>query len=166
MNEEADGTVGYATAVNTALREREWTIGVAESLTGGLLTSALVEIPGSSAVLNGGLVVYHTALKHSLLGVDVDLLTTHGPVHPEVAAQMADGVRAATRVEGRPADVGVATTGIAGPASPDGQPVGTVWIGIATPEGSVTERYDFDGDRGTIRAQAVRAALALLVKTL
>lgn len=166
MNEEADATVGYATVVSTALRERGWTIGIAESLTGGLLTSSLVEIPGSSTVLNGGLIVYNTALKHSLLGVDRGLLDAHGPVHPEVAAQMAEGVRGATAVDGRPADVGISTTGIAGPASPDGQPVGTVCLGLVTPRERTVREYLFAGDRGRIRAQSVRAALALLAETL
>lgn len=143
---------------------RGWTLGVAESLTGGAVAAELVSVAGASASLLGAVVAYATPVKHSLLGVDSDLLTAHGPVHPEVARQMADGVRHAVSVAGRPADVGVSTTGIAGPESPDGQPVGTVHIAVVTPTASVTEPHAFPGDRAEIRAQAVAAALALLVR--
>ncbi|MGJ0387945.1 CinA family protein [Microbacterium sp. CGR1] len=146
------------------LVSRGWTLGVAESLTGGAVASELVSVAGASAVLLGAVVAYATPLKHSLLGVDADLLATHGAVHPEVARQMADGVRRAVTVDGRPADVGVATTGIAGPESPDGQPVGTVHIAVVTPTATVMEPHVFPGDRAEIRAQAVDAALSLLVR--
>lgn len=145
-----------------ALDARGWTLGVAESLTGGALCSALVGVPGASAVLLGGVVAYATPVKHTLLGVDAHLLDTHGAVHPEVAAQMARGVRSAVAVGGRSADVGVSTTGIAGPDSPDGQPVGTVHIGVATPIAEVSRAFVFTGDRAAIRAQTVDAALAIL----
>ncbi|WP_341942368.1 CinA family protein [Microbacterium sp. LWH10-1.2] len=145
-----------------ALGARGWTLGVAESLTGGALCSALVGVPGASAVLLGGVVAYATPVKHTLLGVDAHLLDTHGAVHSEVAAQMARGVRSAVAVGGRSADVGVSTTGIAGPDSPDGQPVGTVHIGVATPIAEVSRAFVFTGDRAAIRAQAVDAALAIL----
>ena len=155
---------GDPVALLAALRERGWTVGVAESLTGGLVVATLVDVPGASASVRGGVVAYDTAVKASLLGVDDALLAEHGPVHPEVARQMADGVRRAVSVEGRPADVGVSTTGIAGPESPDGQPVGTVHIAVVTPTASVIEPHVFPGDRAEIRAQAVDAALALLVR--
>jgi nicotinamide-nucleotide amidase len=142
------------------LRERGWTIGVAESLTGGLLVSALVDVPGASQSLRGGVVAYDTAIKASVLGVDADLLAEHGPVHPEVARQMALGVRRALAVDGVEADVGVATTGIAGPESPDGQPVGTVHIGVATPERTFTTSWVFAGGRAAIRDAAATQALA------
>lgn len=147
-------------ALLAALRERDWTIGVAESLTGGLVVAALVDVPGASESLRGGVVAYDTAVKSSLLGVDAELLAEHGPVHPEVARQMADGVRRAMEVDGRPADVGVATTGIAGPDSPDGQPVGTVHIGVATPDGVVATSWVFAGGRAAIRDAARNQALA------
>lgn len=144
----------------TALRARGWTLGVAESLTGGALTAEIVAIPGASASLLGGVVAYATPVKHTLLGVDAHLLRQHGAVHPEVAIQMADGVRRAVAVDGRAADVGIATTGIAGPESPDGQPVGTVCIGVATPHERVSRRFVFAGDRSAVRQQAVAAAIA------
>lgn len=143
-----------------ALRERGWTIGVAESLTGGAVTSAIVSVPGASAALLGGVVAYATPVKHTLLGVDAGLLAEHGPVHPDVATQMAGGVRRAVAVDGRPADVGIATTGIAGPDSPDGQPVGTVHIGIVTPHGIRSIPHLFAGTRPEIRRQATDAAIA------
>lgn len=148
------------------LGERDWTIGVAESLTGGLVAASLVDVPGASAHLRGAVVAYATDLKHAILGVDAQLLAAHGPVHPEVARQMAEGVRAVTGHEGVRTDVGVATTGIAGPDSPDGQPVGTVHIGVSTPEGAHTVSVVLDGDRDTIRRAAVRQALQAVLDTI
>jgi nicotinamide-nucleotide amidase len=149
-----------------ALRQRGWTLGVAESLTGGSLSAEIVSVPGASAVLLGAVVAYATPVKHSLLGVDEELLRRHGPVHPEVARQMAHGVRRAVSVDGQDAVVGLSTTGIAGPTSPDGQPVGTVHIGIALPDRTVSAEYLFDGDRAEIRARSVQAALELLTNAL
>ncbi|MHC9044900.1 CinA family protein [Microbacterium saperdae] len=151
-----------AAAVLSALERRGWTLGVAESLTGGSVSAALVAVPGASAVLWGGVVAYATPVKHSLLGVDADLLARHGAVHPSVALQMADGVRRAVSIDGVDAHVGISTTGIAGPDSPDGQPVGTVHVGVVTPEASRTVEFRFDGDRAQIRAAAVDAVLLTL----
>lgn len=148
------------------LQRRGWTLGVAESLTGGALCAEIVSVPGASASLLGGVVAYATPVKASVLGVDSGLLAAHGPVHPLVAAQMADGVRRVVSVDSRAADVGVSTTGIAGPDSPDGQPVGTVHIGVATPAASRTAAYLFAGDRASIRRQTVIAAIRLLLDVL
>lgn len=153
-------------AVLSALGRRGWTLGVAESLTGGALCAEIVAVPGASAVLLGGVVAYATPVKNTVLGVDADLLAAHGPVHPQVALQMADGVRRVVRVDGRDADVGISTTGIAGPDSPDGQPVGTVHVGVVTPAASRTMAFHFVGDRESIRAQTVAAALETLLDVL
>ena len=148
-------------------------IAVAESLTGGLLAATIVSVPGASRVFSGGIVAYDTALKASLLAVDVGLLTAYGPVNPEVARQMARGARSAcavpppgqaigsTRSE---ADVAVATTGVAGPdADPQtGQAVGTVWIGVSSSAGEMAHELQLQGDRAEIRTEAVRAALQIL----
>lgn len=142
-----------------ALTRRGWTLGVAESLTGGALAAEIVSVPGASAALLGGVVAYATPVKATLLGVDADLLAAHGPVHPEVARQMASGVRRAVQVGGRAADVGISTTGIAGPESPDGQPVGTVHIGVATPDGISAQAFVFPGERADVRAASVRSAI-------
>lgn len=145
----------------SALTVRGWTLGVAESLTGGAVAAEIVTVAGASAALLGAVVAYATPVKHTLLGVDAALLAEHGPVHGEVAKQMADGVRRAVAVHGRPADVGISTTGIAGPDSPDGQPVGTVHIGVSTPERSFSRVFQFDGDRAGIREQARDAAISI-----
>lgn len=143
------------------LIERGWTVGIAESLTGGLVMSSLVAVPGASATVRGGVVAYATEIKHTLLGVDADLLAAEGAVHPEVARQMAEGVRRALGSSDAPTDVGIVTTGVAGPDPQDGQPVGTVYFAVATPEGTRVERLLLAGTRNEIRAQAVGAALSL-----
>jgi nicotinamide-nucleotide amidase len=141
------------------LTRRNLRIAVAESLTGGLLTAELTRIPGASLVVSGGIVAYATPIKQTLLGVPVGLLATEGAVHPEVARAMAAGVRRALAVDGRPADIGVATTGVAGPDPQDGRPPGTVYVGIATDRGAEAIALELDGDRSAIRAATVRVAV-------
>lgn len=145
-----------------ALSARGWMLGVAESLTGGDLTSAVVSVPGASHVLRGGFVVYATDLKATVLGVDTDLLAQEGPVHPRVASQMARGVRVAAGAPGSPTQVGVATTGVAGPEPQGPHPVGRVFVAVSTPTLERVEQYEFTGDRRDVRATAVLAALRLL----
>lgn len=161
-----DGVV--RTACDRGLR-----IAVAESLTGGRLAATLVNVSGASRVVAGAIVAYHTSLKHSLLGVDADLLRREGPVHPEVARQMARGVREACAVdEGagerrRVPEIGVSTTGVAGPLPDEqsGQPAGTVWLGLSTPLGEEAIALTLGGTREEIRDATVEAALqALTVK--
>ncbi|TFC00474.1 CinA family protein [Cryobacterium adonitolivorans] len=142
-----------------ALTARHLTIAVAESLTGGLLVAELVRIPGASAVVNGGVVAYQTPIKHTLLGVDDVLLAEHGAVHPEVARQMATGVRTALAIEGRPADIGISTTGVAGPDEQDGQSVGTVYLGLSFGDKVRAISVSLTGDRSEIRAQTVACAI-------
>jgi nicotinamide-nucleotide amidase len=134
------------------------TLAVAESLTGGLLAARIVDVPGASAVLRGGVVAYATDLKAALLGVDGDLLAQEGAVHPRVAAQMADGVR---RRLG--ATWGLATTGVAGPDPQDGRPPGTVYLGVAGPADVRSVGLVIAGDRAAVRRGTVDAALALLL---
>lgn len=141
------------------LAELGWTVAVAESLTGGLVVSSLVGVAGASRVLRGGVVAYDSGVKRSLLGVDAALLEAHGAVHPRVARQMAKGVRRALSVDGEAADVGIATTGIAGPTSPDGQPVGTVHVAVSTPLGTRVDSLALSGDREAIRTEAARVAV-------
>lgn len=154
--------MSLAADVVGALVSRRLTIAVAESLTGGLLVAELVSVPGASAVVRGGIVAYATPLKHTLLGVDAALLAGQGPVDPEVARQMAAGVRERLVVEGEPAAIGVSTTGVAGPDPQHGHPVGEVWLGLAF-EGDVrARRLDLTGDRAAIRAATVAESLAWL----
>ena len=155
-----------AAAALDLLRRRGFTLAVAESLTGGALADAFVSVPGASEVLNGAVVAYATSLKHTLLGVEAILLATEGPVYPEVAAQMARGVRVALAVDGRAADAGVATTGVAGPGSQDGRPAGTVWVAAAVGDAVVVDGRRFDGDRASVRAAAVALALDALLRAL
>lgn len=146
------------------LTRRGRTLAVAESLTGGAVVAELIRVPGASLVVRGGIVAYDTALKHSLLGVSAELLAAHGPVHAEVAAAMAGGVRSALAVDGHPADIGLATTGVAGPDPQGGAPVGLVFVAVTDAEGTVVREHRFAGDRAAIRAAAVDAALALLAE--
>jgi len=156
-----DGGPGpAASAVVSVLLERGLTLAVAESLTGGLLSAEIVRVPGVSQVFLGGVVTYNTALKESLLGVDHTLLAEHGPVHPEVAAQMALGVRSRMAVDGRAADVGLSTTGVAGPGPQDGQAAGTVYIGISIGKSTRTLKLCLEGTRDTIRESVVSELLA------
>ncbi|OZM74413.1 damage-inducible protein [Amycolatopsis antarctica] len=150
-----------AAAVVAALSARRETVAAAESLTAGLVCATLTCVPGSSAVLRGGLVVYASDLKTSLAGVDGALLARLGPVHPEVAAALAEGAR--TRCG---ADWGLGLTGVAGPGPQDGVPAGTVHVSLAGPGGDHPARTGrtlrIDGDRQAVRAASVAAALALL----
>ncbi|MET1036274.1 MAG: nicotinamide-nucleotide amidohydrolase family protein [Arthrobacter sp.] len=141
-----------------AAAARSVTVATAESLTAGLVAAALADVPGSSAVLRGGVVSYHNDVKSGLLAVDPALLATSGSVDAEVARQMAVGARSACG-----SDLAVSTTGVAGPAAHDGQDVGTVFIGYAGPAGSGAERLDLTGDRQAIRAASRDAALARLL---
>lgn len=158
----ASGTAGARHTADLArevlgeLGARGWTIGVAESLTGGGVTSALVAVPGASATLRGGIVAYATDLKSRLLGVDHDLLAAHGAVNPDVASQMAAGVREATG-----ADVGLATTGVAGPDPQDGNAPGLVYVAVSAPGRAQVRRIDLRGSRPDIIVGATSGALGL-----
>lgn len=155
-----------AEALVTRLRRVGWTAGAAESLTGGLVAAALVAVPGASVVFRGGIVAYATDLKHALLGVDDRLLLAEGPVSPRVAVQMAEGARIRLGTTAQPCALGLATTGIAGPDSPDGQPVGTVHVAVATPSTRHVESLLLTGSRDEIRAEATRQVLALALAAL
>jgi nicotinamide-nucleotide amidase len=144
-----------------ALEARGWSLALAESLTGGLLADAFVSVPGASKVLRGSVVAYATDLKQELLGVDADLLAANGAVDPSVAIEMAVG--AANRLG---ADVALSTTGVAGPDEQDGKGVGTVFVGLLTPDGSSVIELHLAGSRAEIRSQAVTAAVAELLEVL
>ena len=157
-----DATRDAAAELVALLTARGLTIAVAESLTGGLLVAELVRVPGASAVLIGGVVAYNTAIKHSVLGVDADLLARRGAVDPEVARQMAVGVRTALSVGNRPADIGISTTGVAGPDPQDGKPVGTVYLGFAIGNEVFDAALALTGDRNGIRSAVVSESLTRL----
>jgi nicotinamide-nucleotide amidase len=140
-----------------ALIGRGETVATAESLTAGLVCAALTEVPGSSAAVRGGLIVYATELKAELAGVDRALLAEHGAVHPEVAAQLAEGARSHCG-----ADWGLGLTGVAGPDLQDGVTPGTVHIGVAGPGVRAVRTLRFGGDRKAVRLASVAAAFDLL----
>jgi nicotinamide-nucleotide amidase len=144
-------------AVIDALKARGQTVATAESLTAGLVTAVLTTVPGASAVVRGGLVVYATDLKAGLAGVPEALLARHGAVHPDVASALAAGTRAACR-----ADWGIGLTGVAGPDPQDGVPPGRVYLGVAGPTGTAVRTLDLAGDRHAVRAGSVRAAVDAL----
>ena len=139
------------------LRTRGWTLGLAESVTGGLVAGRLTAIPGASDVMRGSVVSYASDVKFDVLGV------AKGPVVSEAAAiAMADGAR---RVLG--SDVGLSLTGVAGPTEQDGQPVGTLWVGIALPGTATTATpFRMPGQRDQMRQMSVISALDLLRRRL
>ncbi|MFG2307069.1 CinA family protein [Streptomyces sp. NPDC048566] len=158
-----------AAEVVRLLTVRGETLAVAESLTGGLVAAELTAVPGASKAFRGSVTAYATALKHELLGVDATLLAQRGAVDPQVAADMATGVRRALG-----ADWGIATTGVAGPDPQDGQPVGTVYVAVAGPPGAAFPASSggkvaplrLNGGRAEIRMESVRSVLALLLEEL
>jgi nicotinamide-nucleotide amidase len=144
----------FVAGVVRLLAERGETVATAESLTAGLVAAALTTVPGASAVVRGGLVVYATDLKDRLAGVPAELLAAHGAVHPDVASALASGARTVCG-----ADWGLGLTGVAGPDPQDGVTPGTVYFGIAQSSGTTTVRLDLAGDRHRIRAGAVGAVV-------
>lgn len=144
--------------------EKGVTLGCAESLTGGLVASALVDIPGASTVFKGSVVAYDLMVKHDLLGVSAALLAEKGAVNAEVARAMAEGAQAALGV-----DLAVSTTGVAGP-DPDpvsGAKPGLFFVALAGGElGTMVREVRVEGDRGEIRSAARRAALLALYDAL
>jgi PncC family amidohydrolase len=139
--------------VHAALLERGLTVGCAESLTGGELASLLSGTPGASATFVGGVVSYATEVKRRLLGV-----TATNVISGECAVQMAAGARDLLEV-----DWALSTTGVAGPELQEGQPVGTVYVGLAGTSTARFVRLSLDGDRAAIRAGACAGALDLLL---
>lgn len=157
-----EGDTDLAAVVLDRLRRRGYRLATAESCTGGLLGGRLTEVPGSSAVVVGGIIAYADRAKVVQLGVAEAALEAHGAVSEAVALQMAAG---AARNFGAEAAVGV--TGIAGPdGGTSDKPVGTVWFGFILPDGSWVERVVFPGNRAEIRARAVQFALYRLLRAL
>jgi len=154
--------VTVAAEIVAELTRRRLTVGVAESLTGGLVVAELIAVPGASAVVRGGIVAYQTELKHSLLGVDASLLALRGPVDPDVAEAMAVGVRRVLETDGTSADIGVATTGVAGPDPQGGHDPGVVFVGLSWGDETRVVPLTLDGDRGAIRRGTVSESLAAL----
>lgn len=144
--------------VGELLIQHELQLAVAESCTGGLISHRITNVAGSSRYYLGGVTAYANEAKVALLGVSQETLEEHGAVSSETVLQMARGIRLKLS-----ADVGVSTSGIAGPTggTPD-KPVGTTWIGFSSAEGEEARHFVFQGDRLSIKEQAAQAALQLL----
>lgn len=142
--------------------ERGVTLATAESLTGGLIGSAITSIPGSSAVLKGGFITYTNEVKHASLHVPSEVLDEFGAVSSQVACEMARGAKDLLK-----SDIAVSVTGIAGPGGEEpGKPVGTVWMGLATSREVEARVFHFSGDRDEVRTQTVEAALRAITDEL
>jgi PncC family amidohydrolase len=145
--------------LNRLLTRRGLTIAVAESCTGGLISSRITDVAGASAYFQAGLVTYSNKAKETLVSVPEDLLTAKGAVSAEVAARMAEGARHATG-----AGIGLSVTGIAGPGGGTrSKPVGTIYMGLAAAGVSLVRQHKFDGDRAAIKRQTADAALTFVL---
>lgn len=158
----ADTTPALVAQLARELKARGLMMATAESCTGGLIAGACTEVSGSSEWFERGFVTYSNEAKHELLGVPAELIAQYGAVSEPVARAMAAGA-----VAHSPAQLAVAVTGVAGPTGGSAdKPVGTVWLGWATPAGVFTEHQRFDGDRSAVRQATVRHALAGLLQRL
>jgi nicotinamide-nucleotide amidase len=155
--EREESYFDVAARVLELLAERGETLAAAESLTGGMVAAEITAAPGSSRAFRGSVTAYATDLKRELLGVDGALLDERGAVDADVACAMAEGVQKALS-----ASWGVSTTGVAGPEPQDGRPVGTVFVAVASPRGTVCRGLELRGDRAEIRKLSVKAVLGLL----
>lgn len=152
---EPDDGGSLAKSAVEALKTRSWTVATAESLTGGMISASLVEVPGASAVVRGGFVTYQTDTKTILLDVPASTIEEHNVVSAEVAIAMAAGARAKLGV-----DIAVSATGLAGPdgGTPE-RPVGTVYLGVSTAKGTYPIRLALTGNRERIRTLAMKNAV-------
>ena len=158
----AIGEVSVEERLEQILRERGLTVGTAESCTGGNIAHRLTSVAGSSEVYNGSIVSYTNELKHNILGVSNESLEEYGAVSEAVVRQMAEG---AARVLGT--DCAIATSGIAGPGGgTPAKPVGTVWMAVTTPSGTVAECHHIPGNRARVIERATVTALLMLLKQL
>lgn len=158
MNDLTD----LAARVGQQLQRRNWFLATAESCTGGGISHAITDIPGSSEWFDCGFVTYSNDAKAELLGISPALIAQHGAVSEEIASEMARGAVANSN-----ASVAVSVTGIAGPGGAvPGKPVGTVCFAWAIGDRVQSERLVFSGDRRAVRAQSVAHALQGLLRRL
>ncbi len=155
----SNDTRDLARAVLETARDRGWMVATAESCTGGMVSAALTEVPGSSDVFDRGFVTYSYAAKTAMLGVPEAMLRAHGAVSEEVARAMATGA-----LEASGAGLAVAITGVAGPGASEAKPEGLVWFAVAVPGRVEAERRDFGPlGRAEVRARSTFTALELLL---
>lgn len=152
-----------AKEIITTLASRKMKMATAESCTAGLLSGAITDVPGASAVFYGGFITYSNAAKSRMIGVPARMIEDHGAVSAQVARAMADGARNTART-----DIAVSVTGIAGPdGGSERKPVGLVYFAVATKDGTdVLEKRFGDIGREGIRKASVEAALEMVLETL
>jgi PncC family amidohydrolase len=163
--ESQESPHSIASEILSHLSESNSTLAIAESLTGGALSSLFTTIPGSGSVFRGGIVAYDAPLKTKLLGISAESLEKNGVVSAETAAGMAKGVREAATCEGQEMTTwGLGTTGVAGPGETEGKDMGTVYIGVSK-EGGESKGFGpfwFPGSREGIMDGTMREALKVL----
>jgi len=144
------------------LSEQKQTITFAESCTGGRIVAAFTAISGASNVLNGSCVTYSNQIKHQWLGVELSVLEKYGAVSKECVSQMLSGIQKMAQ-----SDYAIAVSGIAGPTGgTESKPVGTVYIGILTPQNQEIYHYHFEGNREEVQERSVRFAIEKLSQAL
>lgn len=162
VDDSDDGVRGQqliGATLHAELLRRGQTLATAESMTGGALADLVSASPGASETYLGGVVSYATEIKVRTLGVRPETVDEEGVVSETCAVEMATGVRALIG-----ADWGVSTTGVAGPATQEGKPVGTVYVAVAGPRGVRTEELHLDGDRAEIRERTCTAAATMVLE--
>jgi len=154
-------TTTLSTTIVESLKSTGETLSIAESLTGGALTSEIVSVPGASHILKGSIVAYSVEIKVHELSVFQDIIDKVGVVSEEVALAMADGVKARMN-----STWSIASTGVAGPGPHHGIPAGTVWLAIVGPDTRETVKLALEGDRERVRRGAVESALGVFARIL
>lgn len=154
-------TTTLSTTIVESLKSTGETLSIAESLTGGALTSEIVSVPGASHILKGSIVAYSVEIKVHELSVSQDIIDKVGAVSEEVALAMADGVKARMN-----STWSIASTGVAGPGPHHGIPAGTVWLAIVGPDTRETVKLALEGDRERVRRGAVESALGVFARIL
>ncbi|MCX5750132.1 MAG: CinA family protein [Candidatus Saganbacteria bacterium] len=151
--------IGKTTAsqISSLLTKNRLTVSVAESMTAGMLCSLMAEIPGSSQYFIGGLVCYHNRIKVTELNIPPAIISQHGPVSSETAIAMAENIRKKFKT-----NIGLSTTGVAGPVALPPAPVGMAYIAIASDKATEWKELRLQGTRTEIREKTARAALGLL----
>jgi PncC family amidohydrolase len=154
--------MSQAERVGELLLARGWKVAVMESTAGGLISAALLTVPGSSRYYERGVIAYSRAAKLETLGLPPELYTERGSTHQAAVRAMAEGVR---RISG--SQVGVAESGVAGPGvGRSGLPIGTVWAAVVTPERGLERELHLPGDRAQIMSGIVEAIFGMLEEVL
>lgn len=153
--------MNLAEEIVSTLTARNETLSIAESLTGGALTSAIVDVSGASHILKGSIIAYSIDIKVRELSVPQDLIERDGAVSEEVALKMAEGIRSRMATTWS-----IASTGVAGPGAHHGIPAGTVWLAFVGPTIEETVKLALDGDRSAVRRGAVESALGVFARIL